>query len=154
MPGQSSAVEFSPPTCPPAGAGRLSQASGHHKVTLTWNASVPSSDPDDTVVGYCIYRSHKKMLKDPTPATSLFQCTECEQLNAKPVPGTICIDDRVEDEGTYYYVATAISRKHNVSKASNETKAVIRLHHKKAEPKSPSETKKFIPLCRDPDHPK
>src|SRR5208337_3603079 len=52
-----------PPACPAAGIAPLTRSrpgTGDHRVILTWNASAPSSNPDSTSVGYCLYRSQKR----------------------------------------------------------------------------------------------
>ncbi len=93
---------------------------GHHKVVLSWKASLASADPDKNPVGYCIYRSHKRdvLRRDPT-------CGECELVSLKPVRSTDCVDELVQDDVTYYYVVTAISRHKNLSGPSNQIRAVI-----------------------------
>ena len=112
-----------PPVCPGAGIAPLTRSrpgTGDHRVILTWNASAPSSNPDSTAVGYCLYRSEKRKVAKKNP-----RCNDCEQINFTPVAGTTCVDDVVRDGATYYYVATAISRSGQLSSSSNEITVVI-----------------------------
>jgi hypothetical protein len=110
------------PGCPPAVLPALqpSQNTGHHKVTLSWNANPPSLDPAIKAVGYCLYRS-----KTPQAAKQNPLCTNCEQINSKPIAGTGCVDNLVEDGASYYYVVTAINAAGKISTSSNETPAPI-----------------------------
>ena len=112
-----------PPACPAAGIAPLKRSqpgTGDHRVILVWNASAPSSNPDSTAVGYCLYRSQKKKVAKKNPT-----CSECEQINSIPVVGTTCVDDLVQDGATYFYVATAISRSGQLSSSSNEITVLI-----------------------------
>jgi len=93
---------------------------GHHKVFLTWNASTYSSDRKRHALGYCLYRSGT-----PNVAASDPKCDKCEQVNLKPIPGTACVDDLVQDGAKYYYVATAVNEDGEPSPLSNETFAPI-----------------------------
>lgn len=131
-----------PPVCPAAGIAPLTRSqpgTGDHRVILTWNASAPSSNPDSTAVGYCLYRSQKRKAAKTNPT-----CSNCEQINSIPVVGTTCVDDLVRDGATYFYVATAISRSRQLSSPSNEITAVI--PHGKQSARSPSTA--WPPLCR------
>jgi len=131
-----------PPVCPAGGLAPLQplpSRTGHHKVTLTWNASSPSHNPDSTVVGYCLYRSKKKnMAKKSTT------CVDCERVNTAPIIGTGCVDDLVEDGATYYYVATAIARGGQLSSPSNEIIVAI----PPSKQSSGSMATGSYPLCR------
>jgi hypothetical protein len=111
-----------PPLCPPAGLLPLqsSSATGHHKVTLTWSASLPSSTQDGDAVGYCLYRSKKQHAAKKNPT-----CASCERVNSVPVSNLNCIDDLVQDGATYYYVVTAINPASRISSSSNEITASI-----------------------------
>jgi len=112
-----------PPACPAAGVVPLQRSqlgTGHHNVVLSWNPSSPSTNPDDNAVGYCLYRSKTKKAARKNPT-----CRHCEQVNSIPVVGTACVDDLVQDDTTYYYVATAISGRGRLSSSSNEIRAVI-----------------------------
>ena len=113
---------FTLPPCPPAGLAMLQASSqtGHHKVILSWNASAPSPAPDSKAVGYCLYRSKTEHAAKQNPT-----CGNCEQINSTPIVGIGCVDDLVQDSATYYYVATAINAKGNISVSSNETIAQI-----------------------------
>lgn len=131
-----------PPVCPAAGIVPLKRSqpgTGDHRVILTWNASAPSSSPDSTAVGYCLYRSQKKKVAKKNPT-----CSECEQINSIPVVGTTCVDDLVQDGATYFYVATAISRSRQLSPSSNEITVVIPRSKQRAGPRSTASP----PFCR------
>ena len=129
------------PLCPPAGAFSLrpSAVTGHHRVVLTWNASVPSARPEDNAVGYCLYRSHTK-----GAAKDNATCRGCEQINPVPVAGTRCVDDLVQDSDLYYYVVTAITADERRSSSSNEIPVPIPAGNQP--PKSNSTS--LPPLCR------
>jgi hypothetical protein len=129
------------PSCPPAGIPPLqpSQQTGHHKVTLTWNANAPELAPEREAVGYCLYRSEKKKAAKRNP-----RCVECEQINRTPIVGAGCVDDLVVDSATYYYVVTAINTNGDISSSSNETPARIPPNKKPAGPAP----KASYPLCR------
>jgi len=129
--------------CDPAGMTplRLSQpGTGHHKVALSWEASVPTPDHPGKTVGYCLYRTQKQGAanRDPT-------CKDCEQVNGLPFPGISCVDDIVEDGVTYYYVAFAMSADGKRSLASNEARVLIPPAN---QTKSVSTNPPPIPLCR------
>lgn len=107
-----------PAICPSAGVmplNAMAPHTGHHKVFLKWNASKPSKDDSNEVVGYCLYRSTEKKVAKKDP-----KCPKCEQVNRVPIKETQCVDDLVTDGTTYYYVATAITRKSGLSTTSNE----------------------------------
>jgi len=127
--------------CPPAGAPILqpSATTGHHRVILTWNASIPSARSEDNAVGYCLYRSGKVNL-----AKENATCRGCEQINAIAVPGTACVDDLVQDGTTYYYVVTAINASEKRSSSSNEIPVVI----PNTKETSVSTSTSDYPLCR------
>jgi hypothetical protein len=129
------------PLCPPAGIQPLqpSQNTGHHKVTLWWNANAPSLDSGRNAVGYCLYRSQTKRAAKRNP-----RCVECEQINRMPIVGVGCVDDLVVDSATYYYVVTAINANGDISSSSNETPARIPPNKKPAGPAP----KVSYPLCR------
>ena len=112
---------------------------GHHKVTLTWNASLPTSDPVRKTVGYCLYRSTTQGAAKQNP-----RCPNCEQINKLPIIGTGCVDDLVKDGTTYFYVATAINAGGILSTSSNETPAPIPATQQAASPVTVAP----YPLCR------
>jgi hypothetical protein len=119
---RSAASHPKPPLCPPAGLATLQpspQITGHHNVTLSWNAS-PSGNAENQAVGYCIYRSKKRDAAKHNPT-----CNDCERVNLTAMAGTQCIDDLVEDGATYYYVVTAINARGKPTSPSNETPAQI-----------------------------
>lgn len=128
--------------CPPAGSHPAASIKGHHKVTLTWNAS-----PGGNIEGYCLYRGPKKHVEKNKKPETPFTCAGCEQINVIPVVPTGCVDDLVKDGATYYYVATALDDHQVLSPASNEVRAEIRgpaSSHSHASPYG---------LCRGPEAP-
>jgi len=130
-----------PLMCPAAGIAPLQPAApgtGHHKVILTWNASVPSKGSPSAPAGYCLYRSQTQGAAKKYP-----RCTNCEQVNQVPVPTTGCIDDVVVDSTQYYYVVTAIAPPNTLSTASNEVPVHIP-GPQTIKPVRPS----TLPLCR------
>ncbi len=135
------------PPCPPAGVAPIQPSqpgTGHHKVTLSWNASPASRNAAGNPVGYCLYRSitHNAAKKKPT-------CNGCEQINRVPITGTSCLDDLVIDGSNYYYVVTAIDRGGTISSPSNEIPVQIPSQNQtsSALPTPPS-----VPLCREMYH--
>lgn len=117
------AAELRLPACPAAGLPTLQpspQITGHHNVTLRWNASASSVNLESKAVGYCLYRSKKQ-----NAAKQNATCSDCQQINTIAIAGTGCVDDLVEDGATYYYVVTAINAKGRTSSSSNETPAQI-----------------------------
>lgn len=129
------------PSCPPAGTPMLQPGqsnTGHHKVLLSWNASAPSTKPENNAVGYCLYRSKKKHVAAKNPL-----CRACEQVNVLPLPSASCVDDLVQDDVTYYYVVTAIDQHGSLSSASSEIAASIPSRNKVGRSFSGSS-----PLCR------
>jgi hypothetical protein len=122
-------------------------------VILSWTASVPSSQPESSAIGYCLYRGEKANValdnvagkKAKKKAKKTFACKRCEQVNFSSFAGTTCVDNLVSDGATYYYVAVAINRGGISSNASNEIRARI--------PDGPSNfttNKSAPPLCREP----
>jgi len=131
-PAATTPVHPSLPVCPPGGASILQSnpsIPGHHKLLLSWNASVASAEAEDNAVGYCLYRSRTKKVAGKNPL-----CHQCERINQVPVTSTSCIDDLVQDEVTYYYVVAAINQAGRLSAASNEIAAVIPSANKPARP--------------------
>ena len=131
------------PACPPAGLPALQSSpekTGHHRVTLSWQGTAPSSNSDSRAVGYCLYRS-----KEQNAAKQNATCSHCEQVNPVPLADTACVDDFVEDGATYYYVVTAINSKGRISSASNEILAQVPSTKKSTNP-VPADTS---PLCRE-----
>lgn len=130
------------PRCPSGGIPAPSALAGHHKVTLSWKASLPSpAHPEDNAVGYCLYRSPKKHV-----AKKNARCSDCEQVNSVPVVGTACVDDLVADGATYYYVSTAINSRGTLSTSSNEVPVSIPSSKQSTGPASAAS----YPLCRQP----
>lgn len=132
------------PTLPPCPPGHLpilqsSAQTGHHRVILTWNASVPAPGPDGKAVGYCLYRSQTQGAAKQNP-----KCDICEQINPTPIVGTACVDLLVLDNTTYYYVVTAINAGGGTSASSNETPAPIPPGTQSAKPAPASP----YPFCR------
>jgi hypothetical protein len=117
------AAKAAPLFCPAAGFPMLLQSApgvGHHTVVLSWNASTPSPGPQDSAVGYCLYRSEKK-----GAAKQNANCRDCEQVNRVPIAAIRCVDDVVKNGATYYYVVTAINAKGKLSLPSNEVVAAV-----------------------------
>jgi len=110
------------------------QSTGHHTVILTWK---PSPDTAKTV-GYCVYRRKK-----PSIPSKVSQCTDCQVVSEVSIAGTGCIDDRVEDNSTYYYVVTAANQAGVISSASNEATAAIPLKENPNPPPASS-----YPVCK------
>jgi len=109
--------------CPPGTTKALKlapQTSRHHKVTLSWTASVPATNPEYNAVGYCLYRSRIADVAKQSPA-----CPDCEQISVQPIVGTSCLDDSAEDNIDYFYVAIAIDAKGRTSVTSNLAPASI-----------------------------
>jgi len=135
------AAEPKLPACPAADLPPLqpSPLTGHHKVTLSWNASAPSLSSESKAVGYCLYRSKKQDATKRNPT-----CSDCEQINPIAIAGTGCVDDLVEDGAIYYYVVTAIDAKGKPSSFSNGTVAEIPPNKESVNPVSVSP----YPPCR------
>jgi hypothetical protein len=116
------AAQPKPPPCPQSNGDILkpSPQTGHHKVILTWNANPYSNDPHHRAVGYCLYRSEKQNVAATDP-----KCRTCEQINQNPISDTACVDDLVQDNKKYYYVATAVNEYGEASSLSKETLAEI-----------------------------
>jgi len=136
-----SAAQPKPKRCPKSSGAILpaSPQTGHHKVFLTWNASTYFPDSERHAVGYCLYRSGT-----PNVATYDPTCSKCEQVNRKPIPGTACVDDLVQDGAKYYYVATAVNEDGYPSPLSTESFAPI-----PSDPKvTGSAVKGSYPRCR------
>src|SRR5216683_4620149 len=134
------------PLCPAAGLPMLqpSPLTGHHKVSLSWNASAPSGNSEGKAVGYCLYRSKKEKVAKQSLKKPNARCSDCEQINSVAVAGTGCVDDLVEDGATYHYIATAINVLGNTSSSSEEALAQIPLNKESAIPVS----KTSYPFCR------
>jgi len=128
---------------PPPNKLDASRATGHHRVVLTWNPSRSSSGSNDQSVGYCLYRSHN----DDIRARDLRDCRNCARLNRRPIIGTGCVDNHVEDGTTYYYIAGAVRVGTKVNLFSNKTTATI-----PANAHSQSFDSQY-PLCQPDDSP-
>lgn len=128
------------PLCPNTTTPILQPSShtGHHKVTLSWKASLPSSDSNRQAAGYCLYRS-----TTPNPAGENPPCRDCEWINKRAIPGTACVDDLVQDGVVYYYVVEAITLGRVTSSFSNQAPAPIPSTQKPG-----SVTGNSYPLCR------
>jgi hypothetical protein len=90
-------------------------------------------------VGYCLYRSKKQ-----SAASQNVLCSDCELVTATAIAGTSCVDNLVDDDALYFYVATAINNKGKLSSSSNEIPARIPAGQQTAIPDSPGPP----PLCR------
>lgn len=130
------------PPCPQAGVAPI-QASqpgtGHHKVTLSWNASPPTADAGSNPAGYCLYRS-----TTPNAAGKKPTCSACEQINQTPITGTSCLDDLVIDSTRYYYVVAATNVVGTISSSSNEVRVQIPPQNQSGSPLSSPQP----PACR------
>jgi hypothetical protein len=118
-----SAIKTSSPLCPAAGSPMLLHSApgvGHHRVVLSWSGAAPSPRPQDSAVGYCLYRSTKKHAAEKNAT-----CPDCEQVNGIPMTAVGCVDDVVKDGTTYYYVVAAINPEGQLSLPSKEIVAAI-----------------------------
>jgi hypothetical protein len=148
LPSDKQAVSAKPvqraPMCPPAGLAPLQLAApgtGHHKVTLTWNASAHTNNPESDAYGYCLYRSQAE---GRSQIKTKPDCPKCEQVNRVPVLSTGCVDDLVMDNAHYYYVVAAINASGSeLSVSSNEAPVYIP-KTQSVKPLQPSS----LPLCR------
>jgi hypothetical protein len=112
------------PPCPDAPYAKLNAkdpATGHHRVYLTWNASLSASGSDPNSLGYCLYRSQTAGKAKDCPK----KYRQCEQVNVVPVRGTHCVDELVKDNTTYYYVAIGINSANAISTTSEEAIAEV-----------------------------
>lgn len=127
------------PDCdlPPTALG-ASKATGHHRVILTWNPSSSSRGANDQSVGYCLYKSRNGDIT----ATNLHDCRNCSRVNRRPILGSGCVDNYVEDGSTYQYVAGAVKAGTGVKLFSNRTTAVIPPNTRTVRSDSP------YPLCQ------
>jgi len=130
------------PDCDPSpNNAESSKVTGHHQVVLTWNASPSSIGPSDQAIGYCIYRTRNADIT----SKDLGHCENCTRLNRRPIFGIGCVDNRVEDGTTYYYVAAAISARARVNRFSNKTTAKIPANSQ------PRSSNTLYPLCEPDD---
>jgi hypothetical protein len=93
-----------------------SQISPHpHSVTLSWNATVPtSSSPRDAIKGYSVYRSLTSHIY-----------AESNRISESLVRGTQCVDSAVRPRKTYFYAVRAVTEEGRQSTFSIEIKAVV-----------------------------
>ena len=90
------------------------QTASHHKVILSWKASIPTTASNkDPVLGYCVYRSAQR--RDPSP----------QLVTPVPFVGTSCTDDLVQDDQTYYYEVITISSKGKRSVFSDDLPVTV-----------------------------
>lgn len=115
-----------------------SRATGHHRVILTWNPSSSSRGANDQSVGYCLYKSRNGDIT----AKNLHDCRNCSRVNRRPILGSGCVDNYVEDGSTYQYVASAIKVGTSVKFFSNRTTAAIPKNTQTVRSDSP------YPLCQ------
>lgn len=139
------------PHCPSTRSPMLrpSSVTGHHRVILSWNPSVPSARSQDNSIGYCLYRSKTKKAAKKNPGCNDCKaidsnCSNCEQINSIPVVAIACVDDLVEDGAVYSYVVTAINRKGILSSPSNRASAEIPVSNQSVG----STPVSSYPLCR------
>jgi len=146
------------PDCPEGDSEKLKRGSpqtGHHRVTLTWNASAAPSNDKNADIGYCLYRSKNHPVRKPKTRKSSDKneqppCEKCEQVNVRPILQTGCVDNLVKDGTTYYYVAIAINNAKSRSVFSNQAPAPIPGSRTPAK----STPASSYPMCRDNDSPK
>ena len=123
--------------CPTRGlsAPQVPAKSGRHTVLLTWKANAPYAH----AAGYCLYRRRD----NKGIPSRIADCGDCQLVSDKSIPGTRCVDDRVEDNATYFYVVTAATAGGSISPGSNEARAEIHINDI---PKASSAPQ--YPLCR------
>lgn len=130
------------PACPPAGIPPA-QSSGRyssHKVVLAWHESSRTPKAQSLAVGYCLYRSNGRVVQRiPT-------CKECQQINSKPMVVTSCVDDRVQENKTYYYVAIAVNAHGDPSAPTNT--AVVRIPKERRDKSTSAGESSVGPVCR------
>lgn len=114
------------PTIPP-------QSPLPHTVLLTWKASADSA----RIAGYCLYRRENPKI----PAT-ISDCLDCQLVSEVSLATNGCVDDRVENDKTYYYVVVAAVSATMLSRTSNEATAKI------PRESSTSPAPSSYPLCR------
>jgi len=98
------AQALAPPACPTfklTAPTIPATSKGHHSVTLSWKASPTNVDQAKNAVGYCVFRRETANIQK-----KIFQCLNCQLVTEVAIAGTGCVDDRVEDNKTYYYVVT------------------------------------------------
>jgi fibronectin type 3 domain-containing protein len=83
-----------------------------HRVTLSWNPSVPTMATEDDVVGYNVYRR--------TGRGNMYI-----KINSVPVPDTNYVDVSVHGGETYYYQTTAVSSNGIESAPSNRITVTV-----------------------------
>jgi hypothetical protein len=133
---------FTPPSpvpCPTTNPLRPiipSQPFPHHTVLLTWKAVADSA----RIAGYCLYRS-----ENPKIPPTISDCLDCQLVTDRSLTTTGCVDDRVENDKTYYYVVVSAASAILVSRASNEATAKV-----PKEGNAPPTTSSY-PLCRPPE---
>lgn len=97
-----------------------SDSKGNHSVTLRWKASGTLIDTGKNAVGYCVFRRQKSGIPK-----HILECHDCQIVTENAIPGTGCVDSRVKDDTTYYYVVAYYVKplkagKPAISDASNE----------------------------------
>jgi hypothetical protein len=118
-------------------------ATGHHRVFLTWNASLSARGSDPNALGYCLYRTQTAGRAKDCPT----KYPKCEQVNVVPVHGTRCVDELVKDNTTYYYVAIGINSASAISTTSEEAIAEVPAAGKLNQPPPGADS---FPACRVP----
>lgn len=134
------------PPCPDAPYPKLNAkdaATGHHRVFLTWKASLSASGSEPKALGYCLYRTQTAAKAKDCPT----KYPKCEQVNAVPVRGTRCVDELVKDNTTYYYVAIGINSGNAISTTSEEAIAEVPAAGKLNPPPPGADS---YPACRVP----
>jgi hypothetical protein len=84
----------------------------HHRVTLSWDPSIPSSAAGGDVIGYNVYRRTRR--------ASMYI-----KLNSGLVLDTSYVDDSVDSGEIYYYETTAVNSSGIESRPSNRVRIRI-----------------------------
>ncbi len=83
-----------------------------HRVTLSWNPSVPTSAVGGDVIGYNVYRRTRR-------------ANRYIKLNSELVPDTSYVDDSIDIGEVYYYETTAVNSSGIESGPSNPVRIWI-----------------------------
>jgi len=105
-----------------------------HTVLLTWKGVADNA----RIAGYCLYRS-----ENPKIPPVLSECLDCQLVSELSLTTTGCVDDRVENDKTYYYVVVSAASATVLSRASNQATAKI------PKESNASPVTSSYPLCRE-----
>jgi hypothetical protein len=84
----------------------------HHRVTLSWDPSIPTSAAGGDVIGYNVYRRTRR-------------ANMYSKLNGGLVLDTTYVDDSVDSGEIYYYETTAVNSSGIESRPSNRVRVKI-----------------------------